>query len=101
MSAIDPRLNGGRRQGPDRKLTPLGEQKLLDDYRRGVKLLQMQSIFGLSKKGIYDILKRHGVPTTLRKPPASESPSPCNGCVVPLEGEGFGLGVPSESPEKK
>src|SRR5688500_2231210 len=76
MSAIDPRLNGGRRQGPDRKLTPERELSLVEDYRSGMKIRLMQERYGLSKKGVYDILKRQGVPTTLRREPLFPSRAP-------------------------
>ena len=68
MGHIDKRLLGRKRPGPARKLTPVGEAKLLCDYCRGTKLLRIQTDSGLSKKGVYDVLRRHGVPTAMRKP---------------------------------
>lgn len=73
MSAIDPRLAGQRRPGPDRKLDPIKELELVSDYRAGMKLAAMQAKHGLSKRGIYDVLERHGVPRDGRiSPPSSD-----------------------------
>lgn len=60
-SVIDPRLRGDRRPGRDRKLTLERELELVRDYQQGVKLRVMMVAFGLSKKGIYDVLGRHGI----------------------------------------
>lgn len=58
---IDPRLRGDRRPGRDRKLSLERELDLVRDYQQGVKLRLMMETFGMSKKGIYDVLGRHGI----------------------------------------
>lgn len=57
----DPRSLGIRRKGPDRKLTLDRETELVRDYCAGVKLEEMRAKYGLSKRGMYDVLERHGI----------------------------------------
>lgn len=59
MAGIDPRLMGHRRTGPDRKLDPMREVELVNDYVGGMKLKDMQAKYDLSKKGVYNVLDRH------------------------------------------
>jgi hypothetical protein len=74
MSAVDPRLIGQRRTGPDRKLDPMKEFELISDYLGSLKLKDMQEKYGISKMGIYGVLKRHGVERDGRKvAPASDT----------------------------
>lgn len=65
---IDPRLQGRRRTGPDRKLSHDQELELGEAYARGDKVADIAQEFGLSKSGVYDVLDRLGIPraTTLR-----------------------------------
>lgn len=62
---------GGRK--PTR--TPKEERAIVAEYQKGTPLKSIESTFGLSKQGLYSILKRHGVPrgkpgTNTRRGPA-------------------------------
>jgi hypothetical protein len=59
MKLYDPRLTGGRRSGPDRKLSFLKEVELVRDWRAGAKVGRLAQTFGVSKPTLYSILDRH------------------------------------------
>jgi hypothetical protein len=81
---IDPRLTGGRRTGPDRKLSLQREVELIADYQNGVKLKVMETKYTLSKTGIYDVLERHGIETGGRK---GVAPAPDTSAGLPADRE--------------
>jgi hypothetical protein len=67
--ATDPRLIGGRRTGPDRKLDPSQELKAVSDYIAGKKLLVILEAHSITKPTLYAILDRHGITRTRKSAP--------------------------------
>ena len=61
MTNADPRLNGGRRFGRDRKLSSEKELQAVTAYLSGKPLLEIQGLFEVTKPTLYAVLKRHGV----------------------------------------
>ena len=64
MEALDPRLTGEGRCGPDRKLDLKGEIAVIGDYRSGMKVARILANHGISNWLLNQTLKRHDVART-------------------------------------
>lgn len=70
MVVDDPRSNGQRRVGADRKLTKDKEDEVVAAFVRGDKLRIIADAFDITKPTIYAILDRNGVQRARRDAPS-------------------------------
>lgn len=74
MDVPDPRSNGLRRVGADRKLSKDKEAEVVAAFIRGDKLRVIENAFDITKPTIYAILDRHGVQRTRKNAPGTHDP---------------------------